>query len=131
MGNIAAVAVTVATLSGCMGGGLDFAGTPGIDKSLSTGSIPRTSAAEANPDAAAVRNTVSSAKVGTTLVPWANAESGSAGVISMIEEEEVDGRTCRRFTTTRHSYQGIAKFDGTVCRLAKGEWSLTSFAPRS
>lgn len=119
-------------LTGCMGNGIGLADASGVDL-RTTGSIP----APAGPgmaDAAAVQTAVQSADVAgasANPIPWANASSGSNGVISRIEEAEVDGRVCRRFTTTRHSYEGIAKFDGNTCRTANGNWTLTSFAPRS
>ena len=125
--------VAAATLSGCMGAGLDLAGSTGVDKTVSTGSIPARGG-ESFSDAVTVRNAVSSAdveRVAGNPIPWANSNSGSAGVISSIEEEQTNGTVCRRFTTTRHSYKGIAKFDGNACMLGNGEWHLTSFAPRS
>ncbi|WP_275789373.1 RT0821/Lpp0805 family surface protein [Pararhizobium gei] len=133
-GRVATLFVLTASLSGCLGSGLDFAQPDTVDKSIATGAIPSVNPAEENPDAVTVRNAVSSADIAETSgnpIPWANSQSGSAGVISAISEEQVNGRTCRRFTTTRHSYQGIAKFDGKACLLSGGQWTMTSFAPRS
>ncbi|OBZ92892.1 hypothetical protein ADU59_24530 [Pararhizobium polonicum] len=131
---IAALCLTVSTLSGCMGAGLDLMGSSNVDRSVATGSVPQIKNDEDTSDAITVRNAVSSAdvsKIAGNPIPWANSSSGSAGVISNIAEEQVNGTTCRRFTTTRHSYQGIAKFDGNTCLLGNGEWYLTSFGPRS
>lgn len=117
-----------------MGAGLDLAGSTTVDRTVATGSVPPAMNDEDNSDAITVRNAVSSAdvsKIAGNPIPWANSTSGSAGVISSIAEEQVNGTTCRRFTTTRHSYQGIAKFDGNTCLLDNGEWYLTSFGPRS
>lgn len=122
------------SLSGCMGAGLDLADTANVDKSVSTGSVPGAIYGDSLSDEVTVRNAVSSADVAKTSgnpIPWANSSSGSAGVISSIEEDRSTGQICRRFTTTRHSYQGIAKFDGNTCLLGNGEWYLTSFGPRS
>lgn len=130
---IAAMCLTAATLSGCLGG-LDFAGSSQVDRTVATNSVPSTRNDEDTSDAMTVRNAVSSAdvtRIAGNPIPWANSSSGSAGVISSIAEEQVNGTTCRRFTTTRHSYQGIAKFDGNACLLGNGEWYLTSFGPRS
>ncbi|MCW0000408.1 RT0821/Lpp0805 family surface protein [Pararhizobium sp. YC-54] len=130
---IAAVCLTATTLSGCLGG-LDFAGSTDVDRTVATSSVPSVRNDEDNSDAITVRNAVSSAdvtRVDGNPIPWANSTSGSAGVISSISEEQVNGTTCRRFTTTRHSYQGIAKFDGNTCLMGNGEWYLTSFGPRS
>jgi surface antigen len=131
---IALLCLAASGLSGCMGGGLDLAGSSDVDKTVATGSVPQPRNDEDNSDAITVRNAVSSAdvtRVGGNPIPWANSSSGSAGVISSIAEEQVNGTVCRRFTTTRHSYQGIAKFDGNTCLLGDGQWYLTSFGPRS
>lgn len=119
-------------LSGCMGAGLDVTSRD-VDRSVATGSVPIRNTENLS-DALTVRNAVSSAdvtKMAGNPIPWANSSSGSAGVISSINEEQVNGVTCRRFTTTRHSYEGIAKFDGNTCMMQNGEWMLTSFGPRS
>lgn len=131
---MAVLCLAAGALSGCMGAGLGLSGSSDVDTTVATGSVPQPSNDENNADAITVRNAVSSADVTKTTgnpIPWANASSGSAGVISSIAEEEVNGTVCRSFTTTRHSYQGIAKFDGKTCMLGTGEWYLTSFGPRS
>lgn len=115
-----------------MGAGLDLASRD-VDHSVATGSVPIRNTENLS-DAMTVRNAVSSAdvsKMAGNPIPWANSSSGSAGVISSIDEQQVNGVTCRRFTTTRHSYEGIAKFDGNTCMMQNGEWMLTSFGPRS
>ncbi|WP_075290041.1 RT0821/Lpp0805 family surface protein [Pararhizobium arenae] len=129
---IALVCAAGIFLTGCMGAGLDLTSND-VDRSVSTGSVPLKNN-ESFSDAVTVQNAVSSADVSRAdlgPIPWANSNSGSAGVISSINEEQVNGVTCRRFTTTRHSYQGIAKFDGNTCLMQNGEWTLTSFGPRS
>lgn len=131
---VVVICLSASLLSGCMSGGLDLAGAQDVDRSVSTSAVAPVTTEENNSDAITVRNAVSSAdmsKIGTNPIPWANATSGSAGVISSIAEEQVNGTTCRRFTTTRHSYQGIAKFDGNACLLGNGQWYLTSFGARS
>ncbi|WP_026187347.1 RT0821/Lpp0805 family surface protein [Ensifer sp. BR816] len=129
----AALCLTVFALPGCMGGGLDLFGGSSVDRSVATGTVPVAKTSDGLSDAVAVRNAVSSAEIteGGSAIPWANATSGSAGVISSIEEDSASGVLCRRFITTRHSFEGIAKFDGRTCRLENGEWYLTSFGPQS
>ncbi len=115
-------------LSGCMSGSLDFVNSVGVDKSVSTNAVPK--APDRVTDEITVRNAVSSAdlaKVADSPIPWANASSGSAGVISRIEETREDSTICRNFTTTRHSYTGIANFSGRTCTLGNGDWKLLSF----
>lgn len=124
--------MAVLALPGCMGAGLDLFGGPSVDR-VSTGTVPVAKTSDGLSDAVAVRNAVSSADIsqgGDNPIPWANATSGSAGVISAIQEDRASGMLCRRFTTTRHSYEGIAKFDGSACQLGNGEWYLTSFGPQ-
>ncbi|OJF98772.1 RT0821/Lpp0805 family surface protein [Pararhizobium antarcticum] len=132
--SLATLCLITLCLSGCMSAGLDLADTASVDTSLSTGSVPQSVNRDSLSDEVTVRNAVSSADVETTggnPIPWANSNSGSAGVISSIEEDRSNGQVCRRFTTTRHSYQGIAKFDGNTCLLGNGEWYLTRFGKRS
>ncbi|ASY55565.1 MULTISPECIES: RT0821/Lpp0805 family surface protein [Sinorhizobium] len=128
----AALCLTVLALPGCMGGGLDLFGSSSVDRSVATGTVPVAKTSDGLSDAVAVRNAVSSADItaSSNAIPWANASSGSAGVISSIEEDRASGVLCRRFTTTRHSFEGIAKFDGRTCQLDNGEWYLTSFGPQ-
>lgn len=133
--SVVGVVAVAFSLAGCMSSGLDLADSSSkVDRSIATGTVPQTTNADTSADAVTVRNAVTSADIATTQgnpIPWANANSGSAGVISSITEETVEGKTCRRFTTTRHSYQGISKFDGNTCMLGSGEWYLTSFSARS
>ncbi|WP_246660211.1 RT0821/Lpp0805 family surface protein [Rhizobium sp. FKL33] len=118
-------------LSGCFGGGM-MPGLDSADRSLTTGSVPAPTPAqtEKESDENTVRNAVSSAdlsKMGTASIPWANASTGSAGVISSITEETNGGFACRTFTTTRHSYRGISNFAGQACLVGEGEWRLVRF----
>lgn len=120
-------------VTGCMGGGVDVAGAMAVDQTT-TSAIPPAVEKNDVADAVTVRNAVSSADVIKTAgnpIPWANTASGSAGVISDISEQQVNGTLCRRFTTTRHSYEGIARFYGNTCQMPNGDWVITSFAPRS
>jgi len=129
----AAICLPVLILSGCMGAGFDMFGTS-VDRTVSTGTVPVAKTSDGLSDAVLVRNAVTSAELGQgslNPIPWANSTSGSAGVISSIQEDNASGMLCRRFTTTRHSYEGIAKFDGSTCKLGDGEWYLTSFGPRA
>ncbi|OLP54463.1 hypothetical protein BJF92_03370 [Rhizobium rhizosphaerae] len=119
-------------LSGCFGTGADLANS--IDTSLSTGAIPKTVASNDMADAVTVKDAVSQAdpaSVSGAPIPWANSASGSAGVIERVEERRDGARVCRSFTTTRHSYQGIAKFDGDTCLDGNGVWVVNSFSARS
>ncbi|MDH6266584.1 hypothetical protein M2360_001980 [Rhizobium sp. SG_E_25_P2] len=118
-------------LSGCFGGGM-MPSLDSADRSLTTNSVaPKSSApTEKESDEITVRNAVSSVdltKMGAASIPWANANTGSAGVISAITEEADGGFACRTFTTTRHSYRGISNFSGKACLVDEGEWRLVNF----
>ena len=107
-----------------------FGSASKVDRSISTGTVAGGQSETSLSDEATVRNAVTSAdldRIGTTPLPWANAATGSAGVVSSIREARNTGKVCRDFTTTRHSYEGIAVFSGQACLLRGGDWLLTAF----
>lgn len=109
---------------------LDLLGSAKVDRSVSTGAVPTAASTNTLSDEATVRNAVTSAdlaKIGQAPLPWANAATGSAGVVSTIREARNQGHVCREFTTTRHSYEGIAMFSGQACLTGSGDWLLTAF----
>lgn len=115
-----------------MSGGLGL--QPGVDRSLVTSSIspaPDGSRdAERISDEATVRNAVSSADIedlGGNPVPWANAGTGTRGAISDIVEYKDGSLICRRFATTRESFDGVRLFRGRVCMVSAGAWRLEKF----
>lgn len=126
------VFVSLLALSACgVGGSLSKADT---DPSLVTGAIPVaqsvTDTTETS-DANTVRNAVSAAVLdGTGSVPlaWANRETGSRGTVTEIAETDQDGLVCRRFETSRESFEGIALYKGNACLGADGQWSMLEFA---
>ncbi|WP_424550298.1 RT0821/Lpp0805 family surface protein [Shinella sp.] len=126
---IAAAMICGAVLSGCMSG-LDMFSDSNVDKTVRTNTVTNGNT-ERLTDEITVRNAVSSADIlrtGGSPIPWANSASGSAGVISSIaENHDNNGRTCRDFVTTKHSYQGIANFSGRTCLGNSGEWLLLAF----
>ncbi|WP_028736903.1 RT0821/Lpp0805 family surface protein [Ciceribacter selenitireducens] len=123
--------VLAATLpiSGCFGGGMDLFGSD-VDRSISTNTVAQKNTAEGRSDELTVQNAVSSADLSRTSspLPWANATTGSAGVVTAIEEQKSNGVVCRNFSTTRHSYEGIAYFSGKTCTAGSGQWQLMSFS---
>lgn len=127
------VFVSLVALSACgVGGKLSKADT---DPSLITGAVPvAQSVADTTEtsDANTVRNAVSAAVLdGTGSLPlgWANRETGSRGTVSEIAESDKDGLVCRRFETSRESFEGIALYKGNACLGADGQWSMLEFAP--
>ncbi|QYA08512.1 hypothetical protein J5285_07850 [Agrobacterium larrymoorei] len=115
-------------LTGCVS--LDLFGGEKVDRSLSTASVPNQQTAPTLSDDATIRNAVTSAdlvKVADSPVPWANAATGSAGVVTAIREDRSTGFVCRNFATTRHSFEGIASYTGQACLSETGDWLMTRF----
>ncbi|MDI7861436.1 RT0821/Lpp0805 family surface protein [Rhizobiaceae bacterium n13] len=113
---------------------MDIFGSSGVDKSVSTSTVSVESNPESVSDELTVRNAVSSAdlaKMQGVPLPWANTATGSAGVVTSISEANEGGRLCRTFATSRHSYRGIANFEGKTCMEGDGNWQLLSFQPNS
>lgn len=105
------------------------------DRSIVTGSVsaapaPTAADAAARSDEATIRNAVSSAivgEVGGDGVGWENAETGSRGAISGIEESRETGLICRRFTASRESFDGVALYRGKTCLGPGRSWVMNSF----
>ncbi|MBB4064429.1 RT0821/Lpp0805 family surface protein [Gellertiella hungarica] len=118
------------SLTGCATDGLDLFGSAKPDRSVATASVAGARSTDAISDEVTVKNAVTSAdvaRIGSNPIPWANASTGSAGVITTVLEENANGTHCRQFRTTRHSYMGIAKFFGRTCMESNGNWQLLSF----
>ncbi|CCM74677.1 RT0821/Lpp0805 family surface protein [Rhizobium mesoamericanum] len=129
------VGTAVLSLSGCISSGLDLFSSSKVDRSVATGTVPQPApTSDSISDEMTVGNAVTSADIqrleGRPL-PWANASTGSAGIIDTIVENTDSGQVCRQFRTTRHSYVGIAKFYGKTCLVGGGNWQLMSFQPES
>ncbi len=126
-----AVSIALLSLTGCVSGGIDFLSSAKVDRSVATGTIPQSPVTtDTVSDETTVRNAVTSAdltKLNGQPLPWANASTGSAGVIDTIVENSDAGHICRQFRTTRHSYEGIANFYGKTCLIDAGNWQLLSF----
>ena len=107
---------------------------PETDPTILTGAIgdtPSTStSAEQLSDEATIRNAVSSADVESLKgapIPWANADTGARGAISNLVEDKSAGVLCRRFVTSRESFDGVALYNGQVCMVAPGAWRMERF----
>lgn len=124
--------VTVAILclpaAGCMGTGFGLADN--VDTGVTTQSTPTATRKPVDSDEATIRNAVSSADLGRLNgepLPWANTDTGSAGVVTGITQTQAGEVTCRDFTTTSHSFKGVSKYRGTTCLTPSGEWKIVSF----
>lgn len=62
-------------------------------------------------------------------LPWASAATGSSGSVSSIEQDQIAGQTCRRFTATRNAYDGATLYRGEVCLDPRSGWWTRSMRP--
>lgn len=124
--------LTLAT--GCVSSGLDLAGDPGVDRSITTGSIQSDRSVETDviSDRTAIRNAVSTADISglkPVEVPWANPATGSSGIITEINEARENGILCRQFSSSRHGFDGVGNFTGQTCLAPDGSWVLLELQP--
>ncbi|TPI73379.1 RT0821/Lpp0805 family surface protein [Mesorhizobium sp. B2-8-9] len=131
--SVKAVVVTLAlSLAGCGAGGFSLEKAD-VDRSIITSSAPSSLAAPAadkDSDQTTIGNAVSSADVkelGGQAVPWANAGTGSRGAITELVELKDGGLTCRRFSATRESFDGVALYKGELCLAEAGGWRMQEF----
>lgn len=124
-------------LSACGMGGFSMQKAE-VDRSLLTGTV--SSAPQAPTDAerisdeATIRNAVSAADVSGLdggALAWANADTGSRGAISNLIESRDNGTVCRKFTTSRESYDGVGLYYGEACTAGAGAWRMLAFQPAS
>ncbi|UCI06923.1 RT0821/Lpp0805 family surface protein [Mesorhizobium sp. B1-1-8] len=120
-------------LAACGAGGFSLQKAE-IDRSIITSSAPSSAGAPVSSDQASdqttIGNAVSSADIeqlGGQAVPWANAGTGSRGSITELVELKDTGQTCRRFTASRESFDGVSMFKGELCMAGAGGWHMQAF----
>ena len=120
-------------LGGCASGGFSLSKAE-TDPTILTGAIgeapPVAMSPEQISDEATIRNAVSSADVESLKgapIPWANADTGARGAISSLVEDKSAGMLCRRFVTSRESFDGVALYKGQACMVAPGAWRMERF----
>lgn len=119
-------------LTACGAGGFSLEKAE-VDRSIVTSSAPATAApadADSASDQTTIGNAVSSADIeqlGGQAVPWANAGTGSRGSITELVELNDTGQTCRRFTASRESFDGVVMFKGELCMAGAGGWRMQDF----
>ncbi|PDQ19270.1 hypothetical protein CN311_20380 [Mesorhizobium sanjuanii] len=128
----AAIVLVALPLAACGGGGFSLEQAE-VDRTILTSST----SANASPvdqdrasDQTTIGNAVSSADIeqlNGQAVPWANADTGSRGSITELAESRDRGQTCRRFTASRESFDGVALFKGEVCLAGAGAWRMQDF----
>lgn len=62
---------------------------------------------------------------------WANAFTGTTGVISQLSMPADTPGECRTFTSTIHRFDGISLVRGSGCRQTDGRWNLLGLEPVS
>jgi hypothetical protein len=128
----AALLAAMLPLCACASGGFSLEKAE-IDQTILTGDVSKRGAPIADPerlsDETTIRNAVSSAdmELGGVPLPWANVATGSRGTITGLAEHKDKGPLCRRFTTSRESFDGVSLYQGEVCMVAPGAWRMESF----
>lgn len=129
----ASLVCVVLLLPACASGGFSLKQAE-VDSSLYTGQIPESRTADRASDRvsdeATIRNAVTSADIeslGGRPVPWVNSDTGTRGVIEGLAEFRREGVLCRRFSTSRESFDGVSLFKGEACMVSAGAWRLQSF----
>jgi surface antigen len=127
--HLVAILAPLLALAGC-GGGFGLSQVE-ADHSLVTSSVDNQAASDTElSDRVTIRNAVTSANLAElkgTPISWANADTGSQGLISAVGEYQEQGRKCRRFQVSRESFSGVALYRGDVCLETGGNWSLRAF----
>lgn len=132
---LAGVVIVSATLvlSACAGrGGIE---TLAADPTLVTGSAQQVAGATDETtmsDEKTIRDAVSSANIeslGANPLAWANAYTGSRGTVTALSEHKLDdGRVCRKFSTTRESFDGVGVYNGETCTASANNWFMRAFS---
>jgi len=113
-------------LSACMGAGSSAVSALSVDNMTTAAITPLSAESEIMSDETVIRDLVGGLSPEALPQPWSNTLTGSAGVISSLSTTTDGARTCRLFQTTRHSFDGIALFNGRACRRLDGGWDLVS-----
>jgi surface antigen len=129
----AALLCAALTLSACASGGFSLKQAE-VDRTLYTSDIPAGAGSQADAarlsDEATIRNAVTSADIeslGGGAIAWANADTGARGSITGLAEYRDKGLLCRRFSTSRESFDGVALFEGEACMAGAGAWRMQRF----
>jgi len=127
---ILGLAAASAALAGCAVRNGDK--TAGLDMtetgSISNSGAPKIASAFAgdNSDSAALLSGLASVQGDKTPAKksWENSDTGATGMLSAYAEQRKAGATCRRFQTTRESYDGAALYHGEACKYGENPWAL-------
>ncbi|MEX0590745.1 MAG: RT0821/Lpp0805 family surface protein [Xanthobacteraceae bacterium] len=105
-----------------------------------TGSLPLQSARSASPNegmtkadwtfaTAALREALTRNEEGASI-PWQNPTTGARGSVTPVAAAYVrDGFACRNFLASHIGKANEGWFEGTACRVHRGEWDVHSTRP--
>lgn len=128
---VLATPTLAAVLAGCAGG-IDLR-KAAVDETIVTGSVAPAAVRPSDTllsDQFTIRDAVSSADpaaLGESGLAWVNGRTGSRGSVTAIVETTQKGIPCRRFVSSRESYDGVKRYTGEVCRVAGDLWQVRSF----
>lgn len=126
-------AAAVVPLAACGAKGFSFEDAV-TDRSIVTSSVSQQYSVPTESisisDEATIRDAVSSAivdEIGENGIGWANAGTGSRGMIRNVSESRDNGVLCRRFTASRESFDGVYLYRGMACIGSARQWVMRSF----
>ena len=129
----------VILLAGCSVSALD-PGAPDVDRSVVTGSIapvpmPENFMSQSVKPAPLPTGTdamlhamvggMGASLYGAPPLSWDDPENDVRGVVTAIFDDETG--TCRRFVTSRESFDGVGLYRGTVCPTPEFGWQIQAF----
>lgn len=82
-------------------------------------------------DEQAVSNAVTAADLhhlGSDGISWNNPATGASGLITSIVEYQDKDLLCRRFVTSRASFDGVSLVHGDVCLGIGVAWQMRTFS---
>jgi len=97
--------------------------------SLSSGTAPAMSSIDWTIAKSALRQALGREEAGASQ-PWENPTSGARGTITPVAAiYEKDGFACRNFIVShvRESHENW--YEGTACRMHRGQWDVTTTRP--
>jgi len=96
---------------------------------LANGAKTRMSPLDWNIAQQALRETLGRSEAGASQ-PWENPTSGARGTVTPVAAiYEKDGFPCRNFILSQVRNSQETWFEGTACRVHRGQWDVTTTRP--
>ena len=97
--------------------------------SLANGAKAQMSPLDWNIAKSALRDTLGRAEAGASQ-PWENPTSGSRGTVTPVASiYEKNGFPCRNFIVSHVHDSKESWYEGTACRIHRGQWDVTTTRP--